>query len=156
MPLRLDKLDFKIVSLLISGQDNKQISKALNTPLSTVQRRTRRIFENGIVRNRVEPNYQQLGLSKGLLHVYVNGVDAMKVAGDFGKIDGVLAVSLHIGNSDVVGEIIYKNSVDILRAISDTKKIEGVERVVWSEEVYNVTLDKPKIDLLMLIKSKKG
>jgi DNA-binding Lrp family transcriptional regulator len=138
--VKLDELDMQIIALLIGGQNNKEISQTIRVPLSTVQRRTRRIFENNIVRNRVEPDYAHLGLSKGLLHVYVNGKDALQVAGELAKLDGITGVSLHIGNSDVVGEIIYRNSIDVLNAISSAKRIEGVERVVWSEEVMSLPI----------------
>jgi DNA-binding Lrp family transcriptional regulator len=142
--VKLDELDMKIIALLMGGQNNKEISQAIDVPLSTVQRRTRRIFENNIVRNKVEPDYAHLGLSKGLLHIYVNGKDALEVAGKLAEFDGIVNVSLHIGNSDVVGEIIYKNSMDILNAISNAKRIDGVERVVWSEEVMSVPIPNMK------------
>jgi DNA-binding Lrp family transcriptional regulator len=143
----LDELDIKIILLLVSGSNNKEISQSIKIPLSTVQRRTRRIFEKGIVRNRVEPNYNVLGLSKGLLHVYVNGKDAREVATGLARLEGIVEVSLHIGNSDVVGQIIYKDSNDILQAISEAKKIDGVERVVWSEEVMSVPIDQSKANM---------
>jgi DNA-binding Lrp family transcriptional regulator len=138
--VKLDELDMQIIALLIGGQNNKEISQTIKVPLSTVQRRTRRIFENNIVRNKVEPNYAHLGLSKGLLHVYVNGKDALQVAGELTKLDGIRGVSLHIGNSDVVGEFIYRNSIDVLNAISNAKRIDWVERVVWSEEVMSLPI----------------
>jgi len=33
----LDKIDYKIISLLIPGLENKEISKELGIPLSTIQ-----------------------------------------------------------------------------------------------------------------------
>lgn len=142
--VKLDELDIQIIALLLGGQNNKEISQSIKVPLSTVQRRSRRIFENNVVRNKIEPNYAHLGLSKGLLHLYVNGRDALEVAEDLTKLDGITSVSLHIGNSDVVGEIIYKNSIDVLNAISNTKTIDGVERVVWSEEVMSLPVPNMK------------
>jgi DNA-binding Lrp family transcriptional regulator len=134
--VRLDEVDLKIVALLVSGRDNKQIASQLEVPLSTVQRRVRRLFENDTVRMKAEPNYKQLGYSKGVVHLYINNVDAMAVCQKLAEISGVLSVSIHIGNSDIVGEIIYKNSTDVLDVIAKCKRIEGVTRVVWSEEVY--------------------
>ena len=38
--IKLDNLDFRIISLMALGQDNKQISSILKVPLSTIQRRS--------------------------------------------------------------------------------------------------------------------
>lgn len=149
--VKLDELDMKIILLLVSGHKNKEISRVVGTPLSTVQRRVRRIFEDQIVRNKLVPNYSYLGLSKGLLHVYVNGRDAREVTAELAKLEGIIEISLHIGNSDVVGQIIYKNSADILKAISETKKIEGVERVVWSEEVMSLPVDQSRANMAYFV-----
>ena len=136
--VRLDELDMKIIALLVIGRDNKQIADELRVPLSTIQRRTRRLFEKKTVKNRVEPNYRQLGYSKGVIHLYINNVDAMAVSQKLAEISGVVAVSIHIGNSDIVGDIIYKNSMEVLDLIARCKRIEGVMKVVWSEEVYSM------------------
>ena len=139
---RIDETDKKIIASLLAGMSNKEISKTLQIPLSTVQRRTRNVLENDFVKRRLEPNYRLLGYSKGLLHVYINGVDAMAVASKLAKLRGVIRISLHIGNSDVVADIIYKDNRDILSAITETKKIDGISRVLWSEEVLEVQLSK--------------
>jgi DNA-binding Lrp family transcriptional regulator len=135
---RIDDLDLRIIALLVSGRDNKEIADKLRIPLSTIQRRTRRLFADETVRMYVEPNYRQLGYSKGVVHVYINNVEAMKVAQELGDVQGVISVSIHIGNSDIVGEIIYGNSIEVLNVLAACKRIEGVTKVVWSEEVYSL------------------
>lgn len=45
IPKKLDKLNIKIIELLVLGLDNKEISYRLAAPLSTIQRRTRSLFE---------------------------------------------------------------------------------------------------------------
>ena len=95
------------------------------------------MFEQNTVQNRVEPNYRQLGYSKGVIHLYINNVDAMDVSQKLAEIPGVMSVSIHIGNSDIVGDIVYKNSIEVLELIARCKRIEGVTRIVWSEEVYS-------------------
>jgi DNA-binding Lrp family transcriptional regulator len=134
--IRLDELDMKIVALLVSGKDNKQIANEVKVPLSTIQRRTRRLFEKNTVKSRIEPNYRQLGFNKGVVHLYINNVDTMAVSQKLAEIQGVVSVSIHIGNSDIVGDIIYRNSIEVLDLIAKCKRIEGVTKVVWSEEVY--------------------
>lgn len=138
---KLDDLDTKIISLLVSGKENKDIADDLNVPLSTIQRRTRRLFSNNTVQNRVEPNYRHLGFSKGVVHLYINNVDAMTVSRKLASISGVISVSIHIGNSDIVGDIIYKNSMEVLELLAKCKRIEGVTKVIWSEEVYRLPIE---------------
>jgi DNA-binding Lrp family transcriptional regulator len=135
---KVDDLDLKIIALLVSGEDNKEIADKLEIPLSTIQRRTRRLFENETVRMKAEPNYRQLGYNKGVVHLYINNVEAMRVAQELSEVPGVISVSIHIGNSDIVGEIIYGNSIEVLNVIAACKRIEGVTKVVWSEEVFEL------------------
>jgi DNA-binding Lrp family transcriptional regulator len=136
--IRLDELDMEIVALLVSGKDNKQIANEVKVPLSTIQRRTRKLFEKNIVKSRIEPNYRQLGYNKGVVHLYINNVETMAISQKLAEIQGVVSVSIHIGNSDIVGDIVYRNSMEVLDLIAKCKRIEGVTKVVWSEEVYTL------------------
>jgi DNA-binding Lrp family transcriptional regulator len=136
--IRLDELDMEIVALLVSGKDNKQIANEVKVPLSTIQRRTRKLFEKNAVKSRIEPNYRQLGYNKGVVHLYINNVDTMAISQKLAEIQGVVSVSIHIGNSDIVGDIVYRNSMEVLDLIAKCKRIEGVTKVVWSEEVYTL------------------
>jgi DNA-binding Lrp family transcriptional regulator len=67
----LDKLDLKIISLLIAQRNNKQISAELGVPITTIRRRTRNIIENGIMNIKIEPNFKRLGIKRGFLHIYL-------------------------------------------------------------------------------------
>jgi DNA-binding Lrp family transcriptional regulator len=94
--IRLDELDMEIVALLVSGKDNKQIANEVKVPLSTIQRRTRRLFEKNIVKSRIEPNYRQLGYNKGVVHLYINNVDTMAVSQKLAEIPGGgVSLNLH-------------------------------------------------------------
>jgi hypothetical protein len=53
--------------------------------------------------------------------------------------DSVQTVSLHAGNSDIIGFFLYKKTEQVLGLIDEVKKMEGVGNVVWSEEVYTFT-----------------
>jgi DNA-binding Lrp family transcriptional regulator len=63
----LDKLDYQIINLMISGFDNSDISDELRISLSTTQRRVRHLILFGYVDHIFRPNYKKLGLKKGLL-----------------------------------------------------------------------------------------
>jgi DNA-binding Lrp family transcriptional regulator len=139
--ISLDDTDFKIISLLVTNHDNKKISEDLKIPLSTIQRRVRNIMLSGIVNTRVEPNFKRLGIKKGLLHVYLSNGDIKRSTSEVAKMDGVLSASVHVGNSDIVSEFVYEDSEQLVDTISKIKHMDGVDRVLWSEEVYEVPVD---------------
>jgi len=139
--ISLDDTDFKIISLLVTNHDNKKISEDLKIPLSTIQRRVRNIMLSGIVNTRVEPNFKRLGIKKGLLHVYLSNGDIKRSTSEVAKLDGVLSASVHVGNSDIVSEFVYEDSEQLVDTISKIKHMDGVDRVLWSEEVYEVPVD---------------
>ena len=141
----LDKIDYKIISLLIPGFENKQISRELGIPLSTVQRRTRNIIRNGLVEVRIQPNFRRIGVKKGLLHVYIKTGEIKESAEEISKLDGVLSSSVHVGNSDVVAEFVYEDSEQLIDSIIKIKRLENVERVLWSEEVFTIPIDSDNI-----------
>jgi len=135
----LDERDREILRMLISNKSNREIATKLKIPMSTVQRRTRRLFEKGIVRMKYELNHRKLGFRKGLLHVYLKDGNIQGIAEEISKIRGMESTSIHIGNSDIVGLFIFSEAQHLLEIMSECKKIEGVDRVLWSEEVMNVS-----------------
>lgn len=139
---RLDELDLKIMSFLVLGRNNKEICAELGVPLSTVQRRTRMIFEKEMLTSKVELNYKKLGINKGLVHLYLADGEAMEIAKKLVELQGIISVSIHIGNSDLVAEIIYRDSMDILNMLSLIKRVKGVQKVVWSEEIHRIAATK--------------
>lgn len=142
---QMDKTDFRIVSLLVIGYDNKKISSTLKIPLSTIQRRTRRILFSEIVKLEYIPNFKMLGIKKGLLHTYLRDGQLRKTAEKISEMEGILSVTIHVGNSDVVSEFVYENSEDLVDIIAQIKQIQGVQQVVWSEEVSKLPSHKENI-----------
>ena len=141
----LDKTDYRIISLLIPGLENKAISKELGIPLSTIQRRTRNIIKNGLVDVKIQPNFRKIGVKKGLMHVYVSSGNIKETALEISKFDGVLSSTVHVGNSDVVAEFVYEDSEQLIDTIVKIKRLESVERVLWSEEVFIIPVDADNI-----------
>ena len=150
----IDPLDAKIMSLMVSGLPNKQIAGKLKVPLSTIQRRTRKLIEKGMISMRAEVNLQMMGFKKGLIHVYISNGNIDQIARKISLLEPIESVGIHIGNSDMIGNVIYGDSQQLLQTISDIKKIEGVDRIVWSEEVYNFTSNDNKMASLLNFKSR--
>jgi hypothetical protein len=142
---QMDNTAFKIISLLVLGYDNKKISSTLKIPLSTIQRRTRIILHSGLVNLDYQPNFKMLGIKKGLLHVYIRDGQLKKTAERISEMEGILSVTIHVGNSDVVAEFVYDNSEYLVDTIALIKQIQGVDKVQWSEEVYRVPTHKENV-----------
>jgi len=141
----IDELDFKIINLLISGYSNKEISEKVKIPLSTVQKRTRKIIRKGLITIRKEPDYKKLGFKTAFIHIYVANDNIYSIAEKFSKMDGVQSVSLHTGNSDILGFFLYKNTKQLMGLVSEIKGIEGIQRIAWSEEVYVIPSSKDNL-----------
>lgn len=90
---------------------------------------------------RIEPDLRRLGIKKGLLHVYLTNGDIKEVVTTMSKMDGILSSTVHVGNSDVVGEFAYEESEQLVDTISNLRHLNGVSRVLWSEEVYSVPVN---------------
>jgi Lrp/AsnC family transcriptional regulator, regulator for asnA, asnC and gidA len=131
-----DSIDIKIIELMVSGRNNKQISSQLSMPLSTIQRRVRALLVSGIITPRVQLNYEKLGFKTGLLHIYLQNGNIDQIAEKVYEIDGITSFEIHIGNSDILANVAYKVGKELLNIIAAIKKLAGVERIVWSERIY--------------------
>ena len=132
----------------MKGKNSKYIADRIQVPLSTIQRRVRKLFESELIETTINLNYEKLGYKRGFLHIYLKNGLADKIGRLVGEMDGVLSVSVHIGNSDLVALFIYKDSKQLLDMISDAKKIDGVDKVLWSEEVYFIKIGDSKMNIL--------
>ena len=132
----IDEIDINIIDLMILNKTNKQISSQLNLPLSTIQRRTRILSTSGLVKSQVQINYHKFGFKTGLLHVYLKNGNIEEMAKLIYELDGITSVEIHIGNSDILGNVIYKDSSELLNLIAKIKSMNEVDRIVWSERVY--------------------
>ena len=137
--INIDEIDRRIIELLIANHDNSSISKKLNIPLPTIQRRTRKLFEKELVSTKVELNYEKLGYKRGLLHIYLTKGLLDQIGKNVVEKRGIISVSVHVGNSDLVALFVYRDSKDLIETMSEIKQIEGVEKVLWSEEVYFIS-----------------
>ena len=92
---------------MINGKSNKEISQYLSIPLSTIQRRTRHLFESGIIIPRVELDYEKLGYKTGLLDLYLKNGNIDNLAKRINELEGVTSIEFHIGNKRFVPILIH-------------------------------------------------
>ena len=135
----IDEIDIKIIDLMILNKNNKQISQELIIPLSTVQRRVRNLISEGYVTFNAQINYQKLGFKTGLLHIYLKSGDIEETAKKIHNLQNVTTIEIHVGNSDILGHVVYKDGKSLLNLISEIKKISDIEKIVWSERIYQST-----------------
>ncbi|HYG00229.1 MAG TPA: winged helix-turn-helix transcriptional regulator [Candidatus Saccharimonadales bacterium] len=136
LDLGLDHSDIRIINLMVLNKTNKEISQELEIPLSTIQRRVRNLITAGYITSDIQVNYEKMGFKSGLLHIYLKNGNIDEMVKKVNNLDQITSIEVHIGNSDIVGQVVYKEGKDLLNLISTIKKMEGVERVVWSERVY--------------------
>lgn len=143
--LGIDRTDQRLIGLLLKGATNKNIALHENLPLSTIQRRIRRIYENGYVIKKNELNYKKLGLRKAYLLISLKGNSSAQVAQEISTIKGVAFISLVTGNIDILCTCIFKDTVDIFTKVESIKTIKEVDNVIWSEEVSSTSIQEMSV-----------
>lgn len=99
----------------------------MNLPLSTVQRRTRKIVEQDILTSQNHLNHSKFGYKIGVLHTNLSNGNPKEIAQKVFELHGISSVEIHIGNADMIAEYIYKNGNELLDAIPKINKINGVK-----------------------------
>jgi DNA-binding Lrp family transcriptional regulator len=133
----VDELDLQLLNLLLKGFDNKRIADTTESPLSTIQRRTRLIFERGLATSKVEPDYKRLGFKKGFLAIRLKGGNIQSIVKRLQGIRGIITISANIGTFPITCTIVYKNTPELWNMISSVQELDNIQEVLWSEEIYN-------------------
>lgn len=141
----IDRIDNEIIGLLLNGKNNKEISTKIRIPLSTVQRRVRNLIARDLVIFNSEINYHKMGFKIGMLHIYLEDGNFERIADRLKDLDGIISVEVHIGNSDLIANVVYKHSIELLELIAKVKSFEKIDKIVWSEMIYKVTSNKVPI-----------
>ena len=149
----IDELDIKLLNLLQRGYDNKQIADKVDNPLSTIQRRTRLIFERGLAASKIEPDYAKLGYKKGYLILRLKGGKIAGIMERLQQVSGIISISANIGVFPLICIIIYRHTEELWNIISNIQELDNVKEVLWSEEVSNVTT---KYDIMHFTHVQKG
>jgi DNA-binding Lrp family transcriptional regulator len=137
----IDNLDQKLLELVLKGFQNKHIAIEVKTPLSTIQRRIRKIFQNQYIIRKNELNYNKLGLRKGYLHISLKGNNSHTVAQKLASISGITSIAELTGSFDILCTCIFKNTDELFSLIENIKTIERIDKVAWSEEVRSVGIE---------------
>jgi len=134
----IDEIDQKLIELLIRGYSNKKIALEAKSPLSTVQRRIRKIFENQYVQKKSELNHKRLGLRKCYLSISLKGGHSSVVTEKVSVMRGITSVSSVLGSVDIMSTCLFRETTDLFEIIEAIKNIEYVDKVSSAEEVDNI------------------
>ena len=135
----LDSINIKIISELVRQPDisSLTLSKKLDIPLSTLQRRRARI-EKAIIKKTYTFNYKAFGGRVGDLIVNVNKGKSDQVAQGILKKykNNVTYCHTRIDlTHSVLAHIIYKDTEELYYLIENIKAMEYVNSLSWSETV---------------------
>jgi DNA-binding Lrp family transcriptional regulator len=132
----IDKTDLEIIRLLLSGYSNTEIGIKIGKPLSTVQRRTRKLIEKGYVHQSTRLDFTKFGLRRGLLYFKCKSANLEEAVEKIYKIRGVASVAAYLGSLDVIANVVYADSKEVLSIISQVQKLDLISDVTWSEEIH--------------------
>ncbi|HVX02272.1 MAG TPA: Lrp/AsnC family transcriptional regulator [Nitrososphaera sp.] len=130
--------DKKILKALLSstgGVSSLTLSKELDIPLSTVQRRRKRLEAN-LLEMSYTLKVERFGWRTATLFISTrNGMTAAVGKEILSLSDGVKSVNRILGenSADLMVEIIFRNNAELLNMVEKMKSINGVGNVFWIE-----------------------
>lgn len=138
-PIVLTQADKKILYHFFSKRGNVtslSLSKELGMPLSTVQRRRKRLEEN-LIEISYSPRLEKLGWRTASLSILASGDVAELGRAIMETDDRVLSVTRIIGkeDADIVAQVVFRTNSELMSLIDQVKEKEGVHAVSWSEAV---------------------
>jgi DNA-binding Lrp family transcriptional regulator len=136
---QLSDIDRKMLKLLLDSEGtitSHDLSKKLDVPLSTVQRRRKRIEEDYLVKHySLDP--MKFGYRKIDLLVYTEGGETMNVGRQLLEREEVTYAARTIGEHtiDLRVEVFVKDNRVLLDLLEHVKAMKGVRDVVWTEVI---------------------
>ena len=135
----LDSINIKVISELVRQPDisSLTLSKKLDIPLSTLQRRRARI-EKAIIKKTYTFNYKTFGGRVGDLIVNVDKGKSKEIAQSLLKKykKNIISCDTRINSEhNVSAHVIYKNTEELHELIESIKTMDYVDGHQWSEMV---------------------
>ena len=136
----IDDIDMSIIQYMLAGYSNTDIANKMDKPLSTIQRRSRRLVERGIIVPYAHLNYGSFGLRRGLLQFKCKSANLQLAVEKIAAIDGVERASAYLGSLDVIANVVYADSKEVLKTIAEVQKLDLITDVRWSEEIHSLPI----------------
>lgn len=137
---RLSTLDKSILKALLSSGgtvSSATISKDLDIPLSTVQRRRRRLEENLLNRS-YSLKAEMLGMRTAELFISTKNGTTSSVARALleleATVDSVIRV-IGTSSANIITEIRFRNNSELLDIVEQIRSFTGVVNISWIERI---------------------
>lgn len=133
--MKLDENDLRILEMLKESSELtiSQISKKTRIPITTVHNRIKKLKSLEVIRNyTVNINFEKIG--KPLkCHILITVEQGKLSQSQMGKqikaIEGVQAVDIVTGNTDILAEVRVKDMHELNRLITEKiRKIDGIDK----------------------------
>ncbi len=144
---QLSNLDRKMLRLLLDSEGTiptHEISEQLEVPLSTVQRRRKRLEEEYLIKHySLDP--MKFGYRRIDLLIYTEGGETMNIGNELLKREEVTYAARTIGEHtiDLRIEVFVKDNNVLLDLLENVKAMKGVRDVVWTEVIETIGRKNP-------------
>ena len=149
----LSDVDRKMLRLLLDSEGNiptHEISQTLGIPLSTVQRRRKRLEETYLLKHySLDP--MKFGFRQIDLLIYTEGGETMNIGKELLKREEVTYAARTIGEHtiDLRIEVFIKDNGVLLDLLESVKAMKGVRDVVWTEVIETIGRKNPPNHILI-------
>jgi len=143
----LSDIDRKMLRLLLDSEGNivsNDISLQLEIPLSTVQRRRKKLEDTYLIKTySLDP--MKFGYRRIDLLIYTEGGETMNVGKQLLEREEVTYAARTIGEHtiDLRVEVFVKENGVLLNLLEDVKAMKGVRDVVWTEVIETLGRKNP-------------
>jgi DNA-binding Lrp family transcriptional regulator len=143
----LSDIDRKMLRLLLDSQGNvssHDVSSQLEIPLSTVQRRRKRLEDTYLIKTySLDP--MKFGYRRIDLLIYTEGGHTMNVGKQLLEREEVTFAARTIGEHtiDLRVEVFVKDNGVLLDLLEHVKAMKGVRDVVWTEVIETIGRKNP-------------
>ena len=144
---QLSEIDGRILRLLLDSEGkipSHDISLQFGIPLSTVQRKRKRLETDYLVRTyALDPS--KFGWRKIDLLIYTTGGATIELGKELLQREDVMYAARTIGEHtiDLRIEVFVKDNSQLLDILEDVKGMNGVRNVVWTEVVETIGRKNP-------------
>lgn len=134
---QLSEVDRKMIRLLLESEGaipSRELSLKLGVPLSTVQRRRKRVEETYLIKHySLDP--MKFGYRKIDLLIYTEGGETMNIGKELMEREEVTYAARTIGEHtiDLRVEVFVKDNSILLDLLEHVKAMKGVRDVIWTE-----------------------
>jgi DNA-binding Lrp family transcriptional regulator len=150
---QLSVVERKMLRLLLDSEGSiptHEISEQLGIPISTVQRRRKRLETEYLVKHySLDP--MKFGWRKIDLLIYTEGGGTIEIGKELLKREEVTYAARTIGEHtiDLRIEVFVKDNGALLNLLEDVKAMKGVRDVVWTEVVETIGTKKPPNNIVI-------